>query len=248
MVKWRWGFEDAQEAAAEEDVAQSQSPCLLSHNRVHGYPKPMYSHYDRFDPEYWIQHYRTRYSPKNYTKDAVHIFDAMALEDRILLVTNHGIASFYGNMNGTSAEGKAWTWETASEETQTNLPSCFKIVRLARRLHTTADTIIAISYNYQEPDYGGEKWDTLRDINQQLWIGKYWKVGQAIQWEQIATGEVANSNSAEEKILTSGDDGVVDTATLSERKIVGLPASRGEAKPKSQIEAICFKAFRTRIR
>lgn len=75
---------------------------------MNGNMKPMYSLFDRIDPEYWLEFYRMRYAPKNYLKVNITraIFRALTLEDRILFVTTSGIVSFYQNTNITAGLGK----------------------------------------------------------------------------------------------------------------------------------------------
>lgn len=72
------------------------SSCVQSEFRHKGLYKPIYSLLDRTDPDYPINYYRIQYKAKPYaTTKAMKkkfadtaIFEAIGLEDRLLLVTN----------------------------------------------------------------------------------------------------------------------------------------------------------------
>lgn len=127
-------------------------------------------------------------------------------------------------------------------EPEDRLKRCFKIVRVAKRAHPKGDTIVAITYDYQVED----KEKRTSDISQQIWVGSYQGKGIPIQWQELTSG-LTTENLKEERVYPQDSDKVGHTEDLPPQKIMGVPVERRETNPKSQIEAICYKTYRSNM-
>jgi len=138
-VRWKFDATDGSDGSKNSPrLFHGRYPCFSANFKIHGFHKPMYSQFDRTDPLYGLQFYRTRYAAKDYTNasEAKAIFGALTLQDRVLLVTTSGLVSLFVNDNITADTGKAWVVDPRDR-----VQKCFKIVRTALRAQPNSDTI-----------------------------------------------------------------------------------------------------------
>ncbi|ODM93112.1 Cation channel sperm-associated protein subunit gamma 1 [Orchesella cincta] len=227
----------------------------IQQDLVHkGYPKPIYSQIDRTDPDYPI-YYRQRYAGRVYYDEKANkkskeedlpetaVFEAIALEDRLLLVTTKGLVSVYGHTNATVATNRQWTFSTDPAR-QDQIDRCFKLVRVLRRAQPNSDTIVGITYDYRVRNPTTKE---LEEVTQQVWVGKFTYPGQNIEWSKVEAVSVDNNIESHRVLDGAEAKSPGDPVLFDPVKQPGLPLQIREANPKSPIETICYKTYRTVI-
>ncbi|CAG7834065.1 unnamed protein product [Allacma fusca] len=154
------------------------------------YPIPYYTRGEGTIKKDWLgTYYRKRIQPMEYHRfpAPTAIYEAISMEDRILLVTNSGLVVLYGDTNGTMAADSALK-ATGDEKVR----KCFKIVRTSRFAFQDSDLIVAVTYNYTEMrSYKNNQapMTTAEEIDQEIFIGKLSTEGKPINWIQLGETE-----------------------------------------------------------
>lgn len=152
-----------------------------------------------------------------------------------------------------------------------------QIVRILPSAQPDSDLIVGITYDYMLDGEGvssrNESWQNETGagnrtfVSQEIWVGRFTHDTEPIEWSQIATRQ--NETYSPESIsLTATGNNLTDTIKIRRQIIImyftagtrneklvtfpphkdpWIPIELQEVKPRSEIEAICFKAYRTVI-
>lgn len=121
-------------------------------------------------------------------------------------------------------------------------------MRIARRAHPKGDTIVGITYTYDiQTEFTLKNNETkriTRTVTQEIHVGHYEGRGKPIEWREIKPDKAKSNLNEQREASDELGDKRGGTKKLDEKKLLGVPVDRRETNPYSQIEAICFKAYR----